>query len=627
ADREEWARTEWPVAYGHTVGLGGLPGLVIAELLLGLQGRCQLGGTTRPELFRGLVQHARAAGVSSLFDLLATLKPRGYRQVLSTMLECIRCALSSPEQERRHDVWNLRVFGHSGELRFTKIRQSWLRETAKRWAVQDIAKRRGGQVAAAMQSRVLAVRHLSDSLYIQREDHGQDPALLGRRDIENLLHRLTYLQDTGATTARQRAHVCRDLSKIVNDIRDLGLAKSGEPAAGLPESFVIRRSDIPREAKREGPGRALPQSVMRQLYEALSRIEEISTRESRVAVELLMDTGRRPEEICRLRFDCLVTGDDGKYVLIFTDFKNNREERRLPITNITAGVIRDQQQAVRKRFPDTSTSDLPLLPRKLRNPDGTQPLTVNGLTNAHRRWVALLPPLLLPDGAEFDRTAIALYPYRHSYAQRHADAGTPADVLRDLMSHRSIATTQIYYRVTEKRVRGAVDKLVEFQFDRHGNRIWPEAKALLDHEYARMRVGSVAVPFGTCSEPSNVTAGGHACPFRFRCLGCEHFRTDPSFLPELRDYLQTLLRDRERIQAATELDSWAAAEATPSEEEISRLRALIRLTEQSVDDLTAADRAALEEATKALRKVRQTVDLGMPSVAPPHRDPRLERDS
>ncbi|MFF3350874.1 hypothetical protein [Streptomyces sp. NPDC002779] len=44
------------------------------------------------------------------------------------------------------------------------------------------------------------------------------------------------------------------------------------------------------------------------------------------------------------------------------------------------------------------------------------------------------------------------------------------------------------------------------QFDRHGNRVWPAAKALFDHEHARVRVGSIAVPFGTCSEPSSLNA-------------------------------------------------------------------------------------------------------------------------
>src|SRR5664279_3294878 len=37
--------------------------------------------------------------------------------------------------------------------------------------------------------------------------------------------------------------------------------------------------------------------------------------------------------------------------------------------------------------------------------------------------------------------------------------------------------------------------IVQFQFDRHGTRIWKDVKALLDHEHARMRIGAVAVPF------------------------------------------------------------------------------------------------------------------------------------
>ena len=45
------------------------------------------------------------------------------------------------------------------------------------------------------------------------------------------------------------------------------------------------------------------------------------------------------------------------------------------------------------------------------------------------------------DGVEYDKTIIVLYAYRHSYAQRHADAGVPVEVLRELMSHRKLETT------------------------------------------------------------------------------------------------------------------------------------------------------------------------------------------
>ena len=49
-----------------------------------------------------------------------------------------------------------------------------------------------------------------------------------------------------------------------------------------------------------------------------------------------------------------------------------------------------------------------------------------------------------------------------------------------------------------------------------------------------------------------------------------------SYLPELRSYLDDLLRTRERLQAMTTADDWAKREAMPSEEEIARLRRLIR---------------------------------------------------
>jgi hypothetical protein len=210
------------------------------------------------------------------------------------------------------------------------------------------------------------------------------------------------------------------------------------------------------------------------------------------------------------------------------------------------------------------------------------------------------------------------------YAQRHADAGTPVDVLRELMGHRSTATTQGYYSVTATRMRRAVDSLAGVQFNGRGEHVWSQARVLLESEHQRLAVGQVAVPFGICTEPSNVQAGGGACPFRFRCLGCGHFRSDPSYLPELRDYLDTLLRDRERIRAATELDDWARAEAMPSEAEITRLRQLIRRVEHDLNALDDNDRQQIEEAVRVVRRTRQTVHLGLPTTRSPALDPNLE---
>jgi hypothetical protein len=236
------------------------------------------------------------------------------------------------------------------------------------------------------------------------------------------------------------------------------------------------------------------------------------------------------------------------------------------------------------------------------------------------------------DGREFDKARVIPYAYRHTYAQRHADADVAPDVLRDLMDHTVLDTTRLCYRVGEKRRRAAVDRLASLHFDRHGNRIWTTAQALLDSDYARRAVGEVSVPFGTCREPSNVAAAGHACPFRFRCVGCGHFRTDASYLPDLNAYLGDLLRTRERRTAALAaapgpdpadggIDRWAAADAMPSGEEISRLRALISRVTAGLDNLTTAERAEIDEAVAVVRRHR-TVLLGMPRTPPPGQLPR-----
>ncbi|HEX9353857.1 MAG TPA: hypothetical protein VF933_08580 [Streptosporangiaceae bacterium] len=143
-----------------------------------------------------------------------------------------------------------------------------------------------------------------------------------------------------------------------------------------------------------------------------------------------------------------------------------------------------------------------------------------------------------------------------------------------------------------------------------------DVRGLLADEHARMRVGQVAVPFGICTEPSNVKAGGQACPYKFTCLGCGHFRSDPSYLPELKSYLQQLLADRERVQAATDLQDWAKVQLTLREEEITQLRQLIRRIEADLDDLTEHDQVLIHDAVTVIRKTRQLVNLGMPSVRP-----------
>ena len=138
---------------------------------------------------------------------------------------------------------------------------------------------------------------------------------------------------------------------------------------------------------------------------------------------------------------------------------------RLPVHDREAAIITAQQARVRAAFPDTPPERLVLFPRPLKNPDGTKPIAAAHLQRAMRAWVTALPRLDGPergaDGASlpFPRERVFPYAFRHSFAQRHADAGTPVDTLKELLGHDTVRTTLGYYRVTAKRKRAAQDRL------------------------------------------------------------------------------------------------------------------------------------------------------------------------
>jgi integrase len=610
-DARQWQQSQQPVAVSGVVGLHGLPPLVIVQVLSGVWRRTTDGAKTDACDLRVACRLLARQQAGSIGECDASGAPARVGQLLRALARHARLALGDPEAEQAADTWDLNVFGHRGTIDFTGITQPWLRESAKRWAAQDLPRHRGSG-AAAVREAVNSAARLSESLRT-RPDHGDQPAALSRRDVENFLSRLSYLESAGTISRYLRTRDCRNARTVLAGIRALSLTRPGQPAAGLPGDVTITAADIPALPERGEPGRDLPAEIMDALCASLPALQP---QEIRAAVEIAIDTGRRPDEIASLPLDCLARDRDGNPVLVYDNIKAHRASRRLPVTERTAAVITAQQARVTARFPATPPAGLPLLPTRRRNPDGRRHISVSWLEDRHRDWVDSLGPIRTRDGTPFDPAKIVLYAYRHAYAQRHADAGIPIDVLARLMDHKHLNQTRGYYRVGEDRRREAVDKVTAMSFDRHGNRAWRDARALLDAEHARYATGSVAVPYGTCTEPSNVAAGGGACPVRFRCAGCDHFRTDVSYLPDLTAYLDDLLRTRERLAAMAGVDDWARAAATPPEEEITAIRRLIARIDGDITQLTPAERASISQAVTAIRGHR-AVHLGMPAARAP----------
>jgi integrase len=608
-DEGYWQLGEPAVAEGGQVSLCGLPPLVVVQVLFGIWQRTRGGAKTTGTDLRAACRALRCQQVSSIEQCAAGEVPgKPARSLLNALARHVRRALADPASEQVKDVWDLAVFGHPGRLSFTGIAQEWLRQAAKRWAAGELPRHRG-KGATNVRAKINALARLSESLRA-RPDRGDLPAALGRADIENFLNRLGYLESAGTISRYHRNVICRGVRTILTGIRALGLTRPGQAAAGLHGDVAVGIGDIPAEPVRGEPGRDLPPEIMTVLCASLDTLQPP---EVQVATQIAIDTGRRPEDILGLPLDCLAHDKDGSAVLVYDNAKAGRMGRRLPISQATMTVITGQQDRIRARFPGTAPAGLKLLPAARCNPEGRKPMTIDMFEGRHREWADALGPLQTRDGAIVDPAKVTPYAYRHTYAQRHADAGVPIDVLAELLDHRNLNVTRGYYRVGEDRRRDAVDKVTAMSFDRHGNRIWRDARALLESEHARYAVGDVAVPYGRCTEPANVQAGGDACPVRFRCAGCDHFRTDVSYLPDLTAYLDDLLRTRERLAAIGGVDEWARASATPAQEEITRIRRLITRIKGDITQLTDTEHAQIDEAVTVIRKHR-AVSLGMPAV-------------
>ena len=60
---------------------------------------------------------------------------------------------------------------------------------------------------------------LSATLRVGREDRGEDPAALGRADIEAFLRRMAFLTADGQMSAYSRVKTCQDAGRVLKGIR------------------------------------------------------------------------------------------------------------------------------------------------------------------------------------------------------------------------------------------------------------------------------------------------------------------------------------------------------------------------------------------------------------------------
>jgi integrase len=632
---DDWASRQTPYLHTQHFSLAPLGGLVRLEVLYALQQRDIRGDTINPALVRRMV--ARLAPLSALIgaptergqwaDSLTSSK--GLRTLLVGVVRDVHAGL-----DRMHgvaatekDIWDsslIKLPTESGSgpyryglpLDFTAISQSWLRTVTLEWARRTNPPRK--QIREAMKAVEIASIALE-----RRPSGGHDRQSLGFDDVDTVVTAIRNAQSINGDLYSYSYR--RSLNAKFFELMEFG--RQASLMNDVPGGFSRHRSHfIPGSTVGDDePGRAIPEPVIAQLDEHVSLLGEHFSYRGwsrthlkhmlRTAYIVLRDTGRRPHEICRLRLDC-VSNDDGD-VLIWDNLKGKRLQRRLPIASSTANAIRDWRE-IRENLLLPASSDGFLFPA--RGPSGgrdshTPHLTADDLGRALRDWVRSIPAINtdIVDGdgqpLPFDRSLIYPYAFRHSYAQRHADAGIDVDVLKELMDHRSVDTTMGYYKVSLKRKRDAVNTMRHMVVDRTGK---PDpAPSATVYE-----LRSVAVPFGNCIEPSNVKAGGQACPIRFQCSGCGFYRPDPSYLLAIDQHINSLKAERETALAIG-ADEFVTRNLTDQIASFDEVRTSMR---RALDKLDPTERDRIDEASVVLRRVRAGQGVRSLPLTVVHRD-------
>jgi integrase len=411
------------------------------------------------------------------------------------------------EAEYGRDVWDARrigvpvTVGHH-RVSFERIPQPWLRDAVKAWARARLV---GGMSFGAIRCDTTAMSWFASWLASARPQ-APDASVITRATIEAYLAHLAARGPVPNT----RLGYLTSLRGFLEMARRRGWLQ-------LPGDAVIYHDDLPRRPA--GLPRFVAEDVMAQLESetALARLPDPTTRHLMV---VLIETGLRAGDACRLGVDCLVPDSVGWPCLRFTNTKVCAEQL-IPLTAKAAEAVRAQQADIASRWPTSPW----LFPAPRANPDGARPITYNALRQRMQRWQAAIG---LRDSAGRP-TRVSAHQFRHTVGTRLINQGVPQHVVQRLLGHASAQMTATYARLHDSTVREAFQAWCATRVDINGQHLPFEPEATTsDAEWIKHHLSriSASLPNGFCGRPPQ-----QDCPHPNACLTCPDFQTTVEFLP------------------------------------------------------------------------------------------------
>lgn len=485
---------------------------------------------TRPDLLHRLLVRLPDSGATSILDRspaewtaalgFSTRRGSIERRFLLDAIGYVTDLIEGVgwDAEYPRDVWLLRRIGYPGRdtaIRFDAIGPMWLRALTKRWARWRLSTGIGiGTVVADVRAITLFAQSCPS---LQR-----GPEALTREQIEaHLAHLAVRYPD-----AKTRTGQIGTLAGLLRAARQ----HCWEPR--IDGGVDIYREDYPR--RMIGAPRALSETVMAQL-ELEDNLARFRDPRGRLIAMILMATGLRVGDACRLLIDCITRDEQGAPYLRYTNHKMRRDAF-VPIGVDLAAAIGSQQQRVLAEIPSGTC----LLPRPTRNPDGHfgfSPATFRGELAEWLRACDVRDELGQP-------VHVTPHQWRHTFGTRLINNNVPQETVRRLLDHSSHQMTSHYARLSDRTIRDQWEQAVKV--DVAGKPLAPNSGPLAEAVWMKNNLAraQMALPNGYCALPLQ-----RSCEYANACLTCPMFVTTAEFLPEHRrqlDATRTLIERAEQ---------------------------------------------------------------------------------
>jgi len=541
----QWCTTTHPISRAGTINLQGLPPLVRAELQWTLFAHTQRAAHTYwptwwIQQVVNLVRERRVGSLTELAEERSQLDSRK-RFILHEALTELRIVYFTMEETKEAGYIETEHFGVKFPHRhsnwdLTDVPQRWLRDLLWEHLADRLRSSKGPRSTGPLDNDRRSCVELGAFLEITAPEGGHDPRLLeaehmerfvadhNRRIRENLpaLGVRSHKGKPSTVTENTGRFVFNHARVILRFALDIGLAEE----IGLSRKFIVAlpTGRTPTVKAR----RPFPDPVARALanqsnLEMLAERYDPNNHGLRDAWEALVFTGRRANEVLKLRLDCITIHRRVPFLWHDqTKVGNFDEAIRIPETLYLR--LQKRQQITLERFEDRhgrppipkERAELALFPSRSRNPKGAVSISYTFFHTGFSGWLE-----------DLDIGAWVPHQARHTLATNLLKHGAGLHHIKQYLGQVSQRMAEHYAKVASSEI----DQVLE--------RVWvggpgsanpgqllvspAEGMTKADAEAMALDLARRSTPAegGFCTFQPVVR--GDACPWNMDCHNCDKF--------------------------------------------------------------------------------------------------------